>query len=490
MLEGNSRLHLDSSARELDEKALLSSFGWSVGPVVLFVGGAIVLFQTAAVFAAVCCAAGFLLGLLGIFRPRLLLGLVILASATTGALRDLGEVGIGPVSISLFGLITALITASAIFTLVVHRRHIRKRWFVDFLPFWAFGALALVRTFGSWAGPEGWRQAFLILVSLLIPLVARLALSQDPVSLYWIERVFVRSAIATITILLATLALGYMKDSSEGFVSIFGRRNVALYLMLVLAFGLAHRRYSDTLHLRRVGLYVSAAALLIILASLSRATSAIALLFLVPLSFAKATGRKAWLSLVATPILGVTLLGVLLSWGPIRARFLGEGVGMAAAGDLQSDYADLDTSGRNEMWAATYLSALQKPILGNGTGTASELVQIVVPGGLEHPHNDYLRVFHDQGLVGLVLFLWAWWGRVLYHWKTWRSSETVQPIVSKYRLIGLLVAFSISLSFLTDNLMLYEFMMMPSLLLFSMSDFLEYRVSLRTRTSTEAAHGS
>jgi hypothetical protein len=66
----------------------------------------------------------------------------------------------------------------------------------------------------------------------------------------------------------------------------------------------------------------------------------------------------------------------------------------------------------------------------------------------------------------------------------------VQPIVSKYRLIGLLVAFSISLSFLTDNLMLYEYMMMPSLLLFSMSDFLEYRVSLRIRASTEAAHGS
>jgi O-antigen ligase len=228
---------------------------------------------------------------------------------------------------------------------------------------------------------------------------------------------------------------------------------------------------------------------LIILTSLSRTTSAIALLFLVPLSFAKATGRKAWLSLLATPILGVTLVGFLLLWGPIRARFLGEGVGMAEAGDLQSDYAELDTSGRNEMWAATYLSALQKPILGHGTGTASELVQIMVPG-LEHPHNDYLRIFHDQGLVGLGLFLWAWWGRVLYHWKTWRSSETVQPLVSKYRLIGLLVAVSISLSFLTDNLMLYEYMMMPSLLLFSMSDFLEYRLSLPTRPSTEAAHGS
>jgi O-antigen ligase len=473
MLEGNSRPYLNSLARELDEKALLSSLGWSLALVVLFfVAWATVLFQTAAVFAAVCLSAGFLWGLLGIFRPRLLLGLVLLASATTGGIRDLGQLSIGRLTISLFGLITALITAGSILTLVAHRKYIRRRWFLDFRAFWVFGALALVRTFGSSAGPEGWRQAFLILVSLFIPLVARLALSQDPASLHWIERVFVRSAIATIVILLGTSALGYMQASSEGFISIFGRRNVALYLMLVLAFGLAHWRYSDTLRRQRVGLYVSAAALLIILTSLSRTTSAIALLFLVPLRFAEAHGRKAWLSLLATPILAVTLLGFLLLWGPMRARFLGEGVGLAAAGDLQSDYADLNTEGRNEMWAATYLNALQKPLLGNGTGTASELIQIVVPG-LEHPHNDYLRVFHDHGLIGLGLFLWAWWGRVRYHWKTWRSSETVPPIVYKYRLIGLSVAISVSLSFLTDNLMLYEYMMMPSLLLFSMSDFLE-----------------
>jgi len=46
-------------------------------------------------------------------------------------------------------------------------------------------------------------------------------------------------------------------------------------------------------------------------------------------------------------------------------------------------------------------------------------------------------------------------------------------------MIGFLIAVSVSLSFLTDNLMLYEYMMMPTFLLFAMSDFLEQRANVR-----------
>lgn len=473
MIDGQSKSQACSTAQRIGRKGLTSGLlATSLIALVLLASGAAVVFGSAVVFAAVALTAGICCVLFGASRPRLILGYMILVSSTTGALRDVGEVHFGSTAVSLFGLTTACITAGAVLFLLFHWKDVRRRWLYDFLPFWLFSVIALGRSFGSSAGTEGWRQAFLVMAPLLIPVVTTMVLTRDPAAFHWIERTLIFTAFVAIGVLLATLSLGYMQSSTEGFISIFGRRNVALYMMLMLAFGLAQWRYGETPRQKKIGFCLSTVTLIIILSSLSRTTSTIALLFLVPMCFVRISRRRAWVSLLAAPALGAALLVLLLLWAPVRARFLGEGVNLSEGGDLESDYADLNTSGRNEMWAATFFSGIQKPFFGHGTGTASELIELVVPG-LDHPHNDYLRVFHDQGLIGLAVFLWAWMGRSLRHWKKLKSSEAVPTAVRKYRMIGFLIAVSVSLSFLTDNLMLYEYMMMPSFLLLAMSDFLE-----------------
>jgi len=411
-------------------------------------------------------------GLASIFLgPRLLLGCVILVSATAGAMSSLEGLAIGSVPISLSGLTTALITGGAAFSLYVNRAVVQKRWVRDFLPFWIFGAFALLRCFGSSAGPDAWRQAFLIVAPLSIALLTNVVLTLRPQSFAWIESAFALSVAASICVLLCTVFVGFIESTPEGFISIFGRRSLALYMMIMLVWGLAQWRYGENLKKKRIGFYISVATLTVILTTLSRTTSVVALLCLVPLRFVKVTSRSL-LSIFAGPVLGIILLGCVLLWSPVRERFLGEGSRLDDVRDVSSAYADLNTSGRNEMWAGTFMSALESPIFGHGTGTASAVVELLVPG-LEHPHNDYLRVFHDQGLVGLLLFLWAWGERILRHWRKWKSSSCVPPLVMKYRMTGFLLAVSVSLSFVTDNLMLYEFILMPSYLVFAMSDFIE-----------------
>ena len=55
------------------------------------------------------------------------------------------------------------------------------------------------------------------------------------------------------------------------------------------------------------------------------------------------------------------------------------------------------------MWAATIESARHHPLVGQGLGSSQDLIERLF--GLAHPHNDYLRLWHDLGLVGLLLLV-------------------------------------------------------------------------------------
>src|SRR5690606_35083896 len=70
-----------------------------------------------------------------------------------------------------------------------------------------------------------------------------------------------------------------------------------------------------------------------------------------------------------------------------------------------------NTSGRANIWRAVWQSALSSPVIGKGFGSSAALLKKRF--GIEHPHNEYLRVFHDLGVLGLGLLTaqfgaWAW----------------------------------------------------------------------------------
>lgn len=75
----------------------------------------------------------------------------------------------------------------------------------------------------------------------------------------------------------------------------------------------------------------------------------------------------------------------------------------------------IDDSGRGMVWIPTIESWLTQPVLGHGAGS-SQTVSEQSEFPLNHPHSEYLRILHDAGLIGFILFgafvvlamLWLW----------------------------------------------------------------------------------
>ena len=66
----------------------------------------------------------------------------------------------------------------------------------------------------------------------------------------------------------------------------------------------------------------------------------------------------------------------------------------------------LNLSSRGELWAALYEDYLaHNRLLGQGAGSNMIVIRRGFEEGVAAPHNEYLRVLHDAGIVGLLLFL-------------------------------------------------------------------------------------
>ena len=114
------------------------------------------------------------------------------------------------------------------------------------------------------------------------------------------------------------------------------------------------------------------------------------------------------------------------------------------------------TSGRSAVWGEIYLHALESPIWGHGPGAASELAFAISRNErFAHPHNDYLRIFHDYGVLGFILFA-AFYGLLLKKARKWllrpKASEILPWAEAMFAsTIALLMLY------LTDNLVIYAF---------------------------------
>lgn len=101
-------------------------------------------------------------------------------------------------------------------------------------------------------------------------------------------------------------------------------------------------------------------------------------------------------------VLGVVaVLGLAIFFSDVfQERFFGEeggGLSEVAAGDF-------DSGGRFETWPRIWQEAREHLVLGHGVGESRGFVAQVWPG-TDKPHNDYLRIIFEQGLVGLALFV-------------------------------------------------------------------------------------
>ena len=230
-------------------------------------------------------------------------------------------------------------------------------------------------------------------------------------------------------------------------------RGVALMGLAPLAWHLARWYYG-----RERALVVAALWLLAIFISLSRmATATACLLLALVVILHRRFGTQRRISRVLLPGLGLAVLLAAATWvGPFHDRIFrkspltGETVGL--------NQIDLNESDRPKFWSVVIASGEQSPVIGQGLGSSQNVVSERFPW-VGHPHNDYLRVWHDLGLIGIIGFLVTIviWLRAL--WRGWRSAETDRD--GSLGLAGLLALTSLLIPMLTDNPLMYSFVIGP-----------------------------
>jgi O-antigen ligase len=110
---------------------------------------------------------------------------------------------------------------------------------------------------------------------------------------------------------------------------------------------------------------------------------------------------KSYFGKATFSLSGIALFSYLtLLFSPIAKRFYSVGDGASLFG------INVNTNGRSKVWEYLISGIEQKPLLGHGIGQA----QIAVTEyfvTIAQPHNDYLRITFDLGLLGLTLWVFA-----------------------------------------------------------------------------------
>lgn len=242
---------------------------------------------------------------------------------------------------------------------------------------------------------------------------------------------------------------------TPGFIGPLGNRPLAIFLLPFAALAFAGWRYRGPAHL-----LLAFALLALIVMTLSRMALAAAL-------------ALGWFALAGRPIrarVGALAAIALAGWmvlqvPPVRARFFPDRYASATAGGIGVSgrganaaltVGGLDLTGRGLIWYRTAQHAMESPIVGHGTGSAHVfLVQALGAYGeaVAHPHNGYLRAFHDLGVFGLVLtlafvaaMLWFFYGL---------HRKAAGPLAKELALAAALSWTAYAMMALTDNVMVY-----------------------------------
>ena len=188
-----------------------------------------------------------------------------------------------------------------------------------------------------------------------------------------------------------------------------------------------------------------------------------------------------WASLAILPVIAVTRMGMIaaavtlpMTFAPMRVEkrvlflvligiaatslfyteriqkkmfFSGEGT----IRDLKWDNPDIATHGRNIFWELLKKNIREKPLLGHGAN-ASEEVLSAYSEGLTHPHNDWLRLAHDYGFIGVGIFGITVIMQIIDLLKKARDA-TVQKKILFYSGASTVIIFVLFM--LTDNIILY-----------------------------------
>jgi hypothetical protein len=429
-----------------------SRFGfWTVS--CLAVGGAVsgVVFCSKPILVPVVVE--LVLGGLFLYRPTAAIKLMLFSAGLPLTLfyQDVGYSGGGPKPLfSGWGGTTPdglrLILSCILLCVVLFKLEHTRTLLLRFWPYAVmllFMACTVVR---STAPVEGLRLFMKILFPFLFFLaVAQLVRSSrevDEYVRYWITGGIVASLCAPVLLLVTGSRFLYLSDEfrfSPGFTS---ASSFSFYMLALFLFCYAQWR-----KVRSLGFALLAGVFGIqTVLPLTRIAWAALLLGLTAFELFYTKGTRKWLVAAAVgPLPALVLYALLWSLPALQQRvFQTDQIdsGVPAIEQAQS----VGLSGRGAVWLAGLEDYHQHSLLlGQGIGSSDHYT-------MTHfgtvAHNEYLRVLHDGGAVGIVLFMLA--NVSLFLWLgTMRRNE--DPTVRVYSAIGVALVIAYLVVALTDN---------------------------------------
>lgn len=186
------------------------------------------------------------------------------------------------------------------------------------------------------------------------------------------------------------------------------------------------------------------AMVLVPVVALTRTGVVVSLLTL-PLTFAPIKTHKRIILLMLIAIAGI---GVFSTERFQQKMFFS---GQGSMRDVSWDNPDLATSGRKFMWDLLMVDIEREPWLGHGTNATESL--LAAKGlTLTHPHNDWLRITYDYGLIGAGVFALC---LLLQLRHLLRSARACDHETRKLFLISASSMVVFALFMISDNILLY-----------------------------------
>jgi len=307
------------------------------------------------------------------------------------------------------------------------------------MPLWAFAGLAAVSAIQQRTG-AGVQNALVYLSFVSVMAIA--AAWTSPGSAMLLLRWMRAAAVVAAAGYLMSVALDGPGTSILYPKRIFGE---VVWIGMVAAVPLAARS--------RWGYAAPVLLVTADLMSLSRTSTAVcAVLFLGVVAKGRSRGELRRLVVLASVVAGGTYL-LITRFEPLRDRFTNNDRRTIAG-------LEVGTSGRSYLWGTTWDSIKESPWLGHGIGSVERLLASLDPTqAVGHPHNDYLRLWHDLGLLGLALWLAAilLLGRDAYRRRR-AATDSADWAIHHAALLALI---GLSLNVFTSNLLVYVFVMVP-----------------------------
>ena len=127
--------------------------------------------------------------------------------------------------------------------------------------------------------------------------------------------------------------------------------------------------------------------------------------------------------------------------------------------------SNLNLSGRNILWEFVVEHSFDSVYFGHGHGaTTNLLLESKLMGGTRdyQVHNDYLKVYYNFGLFGLMIFFIFLFSifKKIHHYKDYSHEHLILFRINTSYLIGFLMFM------LTDNILIYYFYFYPFLIFF------------------------